>query len=83
MKKYEYTPEDGTKEIVTARFTKEELTMIRFALFVYDDEAMNRDNEKTMDDTLRKRAKIIDIKLKKLKGINNRVHSDFVDNFIP
>lgn len=83
MKKYQYTHEDGTKEIVTARFTKEELTMIRFALFVYDDCAYNEDNEKTMDDTLRKRAAIIDVKLKKLKGINNRVHSDFVDNFIP
>jgi hypothetical protein len=48
-----------------------------------DDCSMNEDNEKTMDDTLRKRAIIIDVKLKKLKGINNRVHSDFVDKFIP
>ena len=83
MKKYEYTHQDGTKEIITARFTKEELTMIRFALFVYDDWAMNQDNEKTMDDTLRKRAAIIDVKLSQFKGINNRIHSDFVDNFIP
>ena len=83
MKKYEYTHEDGTKEIITARFTKEELTMIRFALFIFDDCAMNEDNEKTMNQTLRKRAAIIEVKLKKLKGINNRIHSDFVDNFIP
>jgi len=83
MKKYRYTHEDGEQEIITARFTKEELTMMRYALFVFEGREMNEDNEKTMDDTLRKKAVILDVKLKQLKGINSRVLDKFFETYIP
>lgn len=82
MKKYRYTHNDGEQEIITARFTKKELTIIRYALFIYDDICMNEDNEKTESDLLRKAANIIDAKCV-LKGINNKVYNEFVDKYIP
>ena len=83
MKKYMYTHEDREQEIITARFTKEELTMIRYALFVFGSVEVNEDNEKLNDDTLRKKAAILDCKLRQFKGINMNVLEDFIETYIP
>lgn len=82
MNKHRYTHTDGEEQIITARFTKKELTMIRYALFIYDDISMNEDNENTESDMLRKASYIIDAKCR-LKGVSNDDYSEFVDKYIP
>lgn len=79
MKKYAITHEDGTKDIFTTRFTKEELNALAYAveLAFGDLDVFIEDKQNDVD----KLSIVLASKLK-LRGVTRDSYRGFIDEYI-
>jgi len=79
MKKYAITHEDGTKDVFTTRFTKEELNALAYAveLAFGDSDLFLEDKRKDADKLLLRLSSKLT-----LRGVNQQSYSNFANTYL-